>query len=362
MTSIKLSFGSRTQTSNLEITLMLNIRLDAHIQEQFKANIVPPRPPPPKVPPPPSKGGVLGLFGHKKPRPQVVAPTPPPPKLPENLARYLKPDGILARTFVSFSDIAHRCDAQLFESSFPLIGQKSEASSPPQTVQIGEMALQFFRLPPLPGVPSAELPQSLGDCHRGLRHIEWHKQTYMEGTLTQNGGDCMVSALIILQSATVVFTSVQSWRRRRFRIVGASLTAFNDVTRKPISSIDLNKAVAVEDDQEAHTGVLSPESGRSSRTSRYLENDGLYGIGRSFRLLFNNNEEVTFFADTEEEKAEWCAYSHYLGHTLVITHILASSGSECSAAWSATYLRIHCGRNSFGNDSRGQRLSRRSAG
>lgn len=53
--------------------------------------------------------------------------------------------------------------------------------------------LQVFRLPPLPGLPPEELPQSLEECHRGLRHVNWHKMTYFEGTLTQNGGDCSVS-------------------------------------------------------------------------------------------------------------------------------------------------------------------------
>lgn len=173
--------------------------MDRHIQEQFKANIVPPRPPPPpKEPtPPPSKGGKLAFWNQKKARPPAPPPPPPPlpPSLPENLARYLKPDGVLARTFVSFKDIARRCDTQLFESSFPLIGQKTELTSPPQTLQVGEIVLQFFRLPPLPGLPPEETPQSLGDCHRGLRHIGWHKVIYLEGTLTQNGGDCMVSTL-----------------------------------------------------------------------------------------------------------------------------------------------------------------------
>jgi hypothetical protein len=54
----------------------------------------------------------------------------------------------------------------------------------------------MFRLPPLPGVPPDDLPQSLEECHRGLRHINWHKVTYFQGTLTQNGGDCSVSVLL----------------------------------------------------------------------------------------------------------------------------------------------------------------------
>lgn len=129
----------------------------------------------------------------KKPkeRPVPVASGPPQP-LAENLARYLKPDGTLARAFIAFKDIAPRCDTRLFETSYPLIGQRAELGNKFSTLQVGEIVLQLFRLPPLPGLPLDQLPQSLEECHRGLRHINWHKVTYFEGTLTQNGGDCNV--------------------------------------------------------------------------------------------------------------------------------------------------------------------------
>ncbi len=125
-----------------------------------------------------------------------VAPT----VLEENLARYLKQDGTLARAFVSFRDIASRCDTHLFETSFPLIGQRLESGSKVVSIEIGELVLQFFRLPPLPGVPPSQLPQSLDECHRGLRHVHWHKMAYFEGTLTQSGGDCSVCDVDVILS------------------------------------------------------------------------------------------------------------------------------------------------------------------
>lgn len=121
---------------------------------------------------------------------------PPAQRLTENLARYLKPDGTLARAFISFKDIASRCDTRLFETSYPLIGQRVELGGKFSTLQVGEIVLQMFRLPPLPGISPEQLPQSLEECHRGLRHINWHKVTYFEGTLTQSGGDCSVSVLL----------------------------------------------------------------------------------------------------------------------------------------------------------------------
>jgi hypothetical protein len=82
------------------------------------------------------------------------------------------------------------------------------------------------------------------------------------------------------------------------RVIGANLVAFNDVTKKATATIGLKKAIAVEDDQ---ADPLSP-----SARSRYADDyDGLGGVERSFRLIFPNDEEIVFFADTDEEKAKW---------------------------------------------------------
>lgn len=203
---------SSIEHSKLEFTLTLKVRRDPHIIAQFKA-VVPsapaPAPPPVPRPPPmvvqaPTKSSGMRSFFSSSPKKSskekiVVQPPPPPPppsqpqpvqRLAENLARHLKPDGTLARAFISFKDIASRCDTRLFETSYPLIGQRMELGGKFSTLEAGEIVLQLFRLPPLPGIPQDDLPQSLEECHRGLRHINWHKVTYFQGTLTQTGGDC----------------------------------------------------------------------------------------------------------------------------------------------------------------------------
>jgi hypothetical protein len=199
----------RIEHSKLEFTLTLKIRRDPHIIAQFKALTSPPPPAPPPVVQTSSKGGMRNFFSSspKKTSKEKIVPQPPPSthQLPENLARYLKPDGTLARAFISFKDVAPRCDVRLFETSYPLIGQRLELGGKLSTLQVGEIVLQMFRLPPLPGIAPAQLPQSLEECHRGLRHINWHKVTYFEGTLTQFGGDCNVSiSKFFSQHANVV--------------------------------------------------------------------------------------------------------------------------------------------------------------
>ena len=176
--------------------MTLKVRRDHHIMAQFKANAPPSAPPPqPVAPPPASKGGVRGFFSSTPKKAHRPVSQPPPPlahRVQENLARYLKPDGTLARSFVCFKDIASHCDGRKFESSFPLIGQRLESGNKANPLQVGELVMQFFRLPPLPGIPSNQLPQSLDECIKGLQHVVWHKNTYMEGILTQSGADCTV--------------------------------------------------------------------------------------------------------------------------------------------------------------------------
>ena len=74
------------------------------------------------------------------------------------------------------------------------------------------------------------------------------------------------------------------------------MVAFNDVTKRAISTIDLKKALGVEDDQDPAV---------AARRRDVDDFDAMYGVERSFRILFPDNQEVSFFADTDAEKAAW---------------------------------------------------------
>ncbi|GJJ08435.1 hypothetical protein Clacol_002651 [Clathrus columnatus] len=282
--------------SKLEFKLTLKVSRTPEIVGQDKINMAPPMPisatPPPPPPPMSSSRGVRSFFGvgsspkkHHKITVVAASPTIVEPIVENNFARYIKPDGTLAQTLVSFKEIASRCDTRIFETSFPLIGQRTTGSGKtlnvsPQT--IGEIVLKIFRLPPLPGIPNDQLPQSLDECHRGLQYTSWHKVTYHEGILTQNGGDC------------------RTWRRRLLRVIGSNLVAFNDVTKKATATVDLKKAIAVEDDDMSLLSNIASASRRARD-----EFDEVYKVERSFRLIFPDDEEITFFADTEEAKQTW---------------------------------------------------------
>lgn len=87
--------------------------------------------------------------------------------------------------------------------------------------------------------------------------------------------------------------------------MGSNLVAYNDVTKRATATIDLKKAISVEDNQRPRAALLTPASGVSSRDRYVDEFDGPYGAERSFRLVFTNKQEIMFFADTDEEKAKW---------------------------------------------------------
>ncbi|CAG7850737.1 SubName: Full=Related to budding protein {ECO:0000313/EMBL:CCA68506.1} [Serendipita indica DSM 11827] len=287
----------------LEFTLTIKVRKDAHIAQILNPPARPAYlPPAVRVETPTKSKGVRSFFSSpsKKPSKQAaireVEATPPPVHTADPFGRYLKKDLSIARALVSFREIMDRCDTKLFETSYPLVGQCAEGGQL-ATKTIGEIVLQIFRLPPLPGIPADDLPQSLEECQRGLRHVQWHKVVYHEGVLTQLGGDCT------------------TWRRRNLQVMGANLIAFNDVTKRPITTMDLRKITLVEDDgrpgvpatvitppADAVEGGLNPPKLRRQRSF-----NSLAGIEHSFRVIFdgNENDEVCFFADNAEEKARW---------------------------------------------------------
>lgn len=81
------------------------------------------------------------------------------------------------------------------------------------------------------------------------------------------------------------------------------MIAFNDVTKRSISTIDLKKAIAVEDDRDP--AVIA-------KRKDVDDFDAMYGVERSFRIIFPDNQEVSFFADTDTEKAEWYVTHGYI--------------------------------------------------
>lgn len=114
---------------------------------------------------------------------------------------------------------------------------------------------------------------------------------------------------------SLIVCIAQTWKRRHFRIIGANMVAFNDVTKRAITTIDLRKAVSLHDDQEKN--MRTPASHASSN-SYDDEFDGPCGVERSFKLFFPGNQRISFFADTEADKAKWYAHSNLIYPNLLL--------------------------------------------
>ena len=82
-------------------------------------------------------------------------------------------------------------------------------------------------------------------------------------------------------------------------MIGGNLVAYNDVTKKITTKIDLRHAKTVIDEDD---------TSRRRRDSA----DALFQIDRAFRIVFDRTtqgsrrpDEICFYADTDEEKTQW---------------------------------------------------------
>jgi len=79
------------------------------------------------------------------------------------------------------------------------------------------------------------------------------------------------------------------------------MLAFNEVTRRVTAAIDLKNVIEIKDCHEVKA-TEPPEAVLRTFTD---DCDAIYGIDRSFMLVFPNKQEIAFFADTDQGKSKW---------------------------------------------------------
>ncbi len=131
--------------------------------------------------------------------------------------------------------------------------------------------------------------------------------------------------------------------------------AYNDVTKRAIATIDLRKAIGVVDEQK---GVARSPASRSSHDYDDSEPYGIGGVSHSFKLEFLG-DEIWFYADTDEEKTNWCVSRRLV--VVIWAHIGRCAGSTSSRPLLAGSRPILCGRRSCssGRSRQGMLRSRR---
>jgi len=96
------------------------------------------------------------------------------------------------------------------------------------------------------------------------------------------------------------------------------MVAFNDVTKRAITTIDLKKAISLHDDQEKNMKTPASHTSSSSYDDEF---DGPCGVEKSFKLLFPRNQRIAFFADTEADKARWYVHPNLIRPNLLLRRI-----------------------------------------
>ena len=188
---------------NFEFSLSLDIRRDPHILKLLHEGQTPQLVASTSTSSP-VKAGFRGMFASpRKAKTASRSTTPIQPARSDSITKYLATasSSTIAKTHVAFKPIAKQCEARVLEIRYPMFSMfkgepdrptSSGASSHSGRKQLAKVTLQIFRLPPLPGLKSEDLPQCIDDCLRGIRHHAWHEHEYHEGILTQEGGDCTV--------------------------------------------------------------------------------------------------------------------------------------------------------------------------
>ncbi|WFD20996.1 Bud site selection protein bud4 [Malassezia caprae] len=210
--------------------------------------------------------------------------------------------GTLGVARLVLADILANCFARCATLDLPVcdLDQRTLRRSASPKAR-GALRVRVFYLPPLPDAVD-QVPGNMEEAVQGMSSVAWRDTaTSYEGILTQLGGDC------------------GSWRRRPMRIVGLNLVCYNEVTKRPVTRIDLVQALSVDERPPAAEGRDTDE----------------VQVPRSFCLTFRDGERIYLYADSDDEKIEWMNTLHN-----IITHKLTPTPAWAIAAASASKARF----------------------
>ncbi|KAF8454626.1 cell division protein anillin-domain-containing protein [Kalaharituber pfeilii] len=208
-------------------------------------------------------------------------------------------DGSFARSYVCLKDFEHKAYGRPFVTEINCFNEwaidsnslKSKRGGNPARrppYKIGKLEVQMLFVPKPPGMSDKDLPKSMAAAIRELKEAESMVARSWEGYLSQQGGDCPY------------------WRRRYFKLVGAKLTAYHEVSRQPRATINLAKAIRLIDDRPSLTEPEIASSNGKRRKSAFSEmEEGYMFVEEGFRIKFGNGETIDFYADNAEDKKGW---------------------------------------------------------
>lgn len=117
------------------------------------------------------------------------------PPVPERVLQYLPHDGNFATTQIDFKNEASKCRTRTCRLQLPFKANGQGNRSAAKTC-VGTLIVDLFHVPSIPGIARGDLPKSVLKAAEGVKLAQWHGNVHHEGTLTQMGGDCLVSGLV----------------------------------------------------------------------------------------------------------------------------------------------------------------------
>lgn len=321
VSSIKQEF-ELIQHKNLEFSLTLFVQRDAHLIQAAKSRQVSTAvATPPASPTKKDKQSFMSRL-LRSPKKQASRSEAAEKPAEPSLMSYLNQEGALGKVNIVFEKVASKCLGKALTLDLPVYGVADSPSAVSRNSvdsrsgsnfsrnvnsSRGTLKLTLFYLPPMPSVPKQMLPQNMQECIKGMQYAKSHHGgERLSGTLTQQGGDC------------------STWRRRPVKAQSSYLVCYNEVTKRPTVKIDLSKAVKIEEAWDPYSSDPARKSGAplTTRSGAVIhkynvteESDESCNVPRSFRVTFADGEKISFFADTDEEKAQWIEAMAEMIHT-----------------------------------------------
>ena len=160
------------------------------------------------------------------------------------------------------------------------------------------------------------IPTSIKNAGREFALIQSYRNTYLEGYLSQEGGDC------------------NYWRRRWFELRGGTLIGHTEDSHKVRNVLNLANVQKIMD----------------VATMTASEKSEMYGVcmyeDRSFRIAFNDGEVINFYADNAARKNEWVsslltATTYCTGKSYTwVDNVMEHQAEEKAKAAEAQALRL----------------------
>lgn len=240
-----------------------------------------------------SRSGFTKIFSSSKKRgvtpssPQVSSIVTKEISTPDSWEGLLSNDGYFGRSYIDFSQYEKEVYGRSAVFEISCFNEWSRTSQKTRRSPYGICRLQL-QMMFIPRIEANEiLPRSIHEANEIIKSATNVQLPYMEGFLSQLGGDC------------------KYWRRRYFTLTNTTLTAHSESSRKPRATINLSKAVKVVDDKSSLTQPTIVVGSNRRKSAFAEQEEGFLFVEEAFRLRFANGEIIDFYADSREAKKKW---------------------------------------------------------